>query len=166
MNRPGAFASALSLPATNLHEVPDVLSDETAVFVEPTAATCEILAQVDVRPTAKIAVIGDGRLGLLIWQVLATTGAGVTLIGKHSHKCKCAKQLGLNAQPPVAELARVSFDITVDATGRPGGLAHAMSVVRPHGTVVMKSTFHDETPITLWPVVVDEVTLMGSRGGR
>ena len=163
--RAGAFASHLSLPADNLHEVPDVLDDETAVFVEPTAAACQILTQFSFESTTRVAVIGDGRMALLVGQVLRTTGAAVTLLGKHERKLRVASDLGMTARRSTDELPVSHFDVTVDVTGRPTGLLRAMELVRPRGTVVMKSTFHGETPITLWPAVVDEVTLVGSRCG-
>jgi alcohol dehydrogenase len=165
VDRGGAFASVLSLPAENLHELPAALPDETGVFVEPTAAACEILTQVDVAPSAAVAVVGDGRLGLLIGQVLATTGATVTMVGRHEEKLALARGFGLDVRMTGDELAPASFDITVDVTGRPEGLTRAMELVRPRGTVVMKSTFHGETPVTLWPAVVNEITLVGSRCG-
>jgi alcohol dehydrogenase len=165
VGRAGAFASHLSLPAANFHAVPDTLSDEAAVLIEPTAAACEILAQVDIGPGARVAVVGDGRMGLLVGQVLRTTGASVTLLGKHDHKLQVARGLGLAVGRATDDIPTSSFDVTVDVTGRPAGLTRAMELVRPRGTVVMKSTFHGETPITLWPAIVDEITLVGSRCG-
>ena len=165
VERSGAFASHLSLPAGNLHPVPDTLGDEAAVLVEPTAAACEILTQVDIGPRARVAVVGDGRMALLVGQVLRTTGADVTLFGKHDRKLQVARDLGLDARLSADDVPASTFDITVDVTGRPTGLTRAMELVRPRGTVVMKSTFHGETPITLWPAIVDEVTLVGSRCG-
>ena len=163
--RSGAFASHLSLPAGNFHTVPDTLDDETAVFVEPTAAACEILTQVDIGPRARVGVVGDGRMALLVGQVLRTTGADVTLFGKHDRKLRVARSLGLDAKRSADDVPASTFDVTVDVTGRPAGLTRAMDLVRPRGTVVMKSTFHGETPVTLWPAIVDEVTLVGSRCG-
>ncbi len=165
LNRDGTFATHISLPARNLHALPDSLSDQTAVFVEPTAAACEILTQVDVTMRTRIAVVGDGRLGLLIGQVLQSTGATVTQVGRHADKLKLAESFGLNTALSKDTVASKSFDLTVDATGRPDGLQRAMELVRPRGTVVMKSTFHGATPIQLWPAVVDELTLIGSRCG-
>lgn len=165
VNRAGAFATHLSLPAANLHEVPDALDDGAAVLVEPTAAACEILTQVDIGPRARVAVVGDGRMGLVVGQVLRAAGAEVTLLGRHTRKLRVATALGLAARPADDAVPDRSFDVTVDVTGRPDGLARAMALVRPRGTVVMKSTFHGETPITLWPAIVDEVTLVGSRCG-
>ena len=165
VGRSGAFASHLSLPAANFHAVPDALDDETAVLVEPTAAACEILTQVDIGPRARVAVVGDGRMALLVGQVIGTTGAEITLFGKHDRKLRVARDLGLDTRRSADETPVSTFDVTVDVTGRPAGLTCAMELVRPRGTVVMKSTFHGETPITLWPAVVDEVTLVGSRCG-
>ena len=165
VERSGAFASHLSLPAGNFHTVPDTLDDETAVLVEPTAAACEILTQVDVGPRARVGVVGDGRMALLVGQVLRTTGADVTLFGKHDRKLRVARDLGLDAKRSTDVVPASTFDVTVDVTGRPAGLTRAMDLVRPRGTVVMKSTFHGETPITIWPAIVDEVTLVGSRCG-
>ncbi|MEO2195459.1 MAG: alcohol dehydrogenase catalytic domain-containing protein [bacterium] len=165
VGRAGAFASHLSLPAANFHAVPDVISDQAAVLVEPTAAACEILTQVDIGPRARVAVVGDGRMALLVGQVLRTTGATVTLLGKHDRKLQVAKDLGLTVGRSTDDIPTSSFDVTVDVTGRPAGLTRAMELVRPRGTVVMKSTFHGETPVTLWPAIVDEITLVGSRCG-
>ena len=165
LNRDGTFATHISLPARNLHALPDSLSDQAAVFVEPTAAACEILTQVDVTMRTRIAVVGDGRLGLLIGQVLQSTGATVTQVGRHADKLKLAESFGLNTALSKDTIASKSFDLTIDATGRPDGLQRAMELVRPRGTVVMKSTFHGAAPIQLWPAVVDELTLIGSRCG-
>lgn len=165
VGRAGAFASHLSLPAGNFHAVPDAISDEAAVLVEPTAAACEILTQVDIGPRATVAVVGDGRMALLVGQVIRTTGATVTVLGKHDRKLQVAKDLGLTVGRSTDDIPTSSFDVTVDVTGHPAGLTRAMELVRPRGTVVMKSTFHGETPITLWPAIVDEITLVGSRCG-
>lgn len=165
VGRAGAFASHLSLPAGNFHAVPDAISDEAAVLVEPTAAACEILTQVDIGPRATVAVVGDGRMALLVGQVIRTTGATVTVLGKHDRKLQVAKDLGLTVERSTDDIPTSSFDVTVDVTGCPAGLTRAMELVRPRGTVVMKSTFHGETPVTLWPAIVDEITLVGSRCG-
>jgi alcohol dehydrogenase len=149
----------------NLHTLPDTLDDVAAVLVEPTAAACQILTQVDIGRRTRVAVVGDGRMALLVGQVLRTTGADVTLFGKHDRKLQVARDLGLDARRSTDEVPASTFDITVDVTGRPTGLTRAMELVRPRGTVVMKSTFHGDTPITLWPAVVDEVILVGSRCG-
>ena len=165
LNRDGAFATHVSLPAINLHALPDSLSDQAAVFVEPTAAACEILTQVDISRRTHVAVIGDGRLGLLIGQVLQSTGATVTQVGHHPGKLKLAESFGLSTALGKDAVVPKSFDLTVDATGHPAGLQRAIDLARPRGTVVMKSTFHGATPVELWPAVVDELTLIGSRCG-
>ena len=162
----GAFAEYLSLPAVNLHAVPATMDDDTAVFTEPVAAACRILEQMTVDPRARVAIVGDGRMGLLVAQVLRTVAPDVTVLGRHDRKLAIARALGLAAQrgdQPVPTSAR--FDIVVDVTGRPDGLRRALELVKPRGTVVMKSTFHGEAPVATWPVVVDEVTLVGSRCG-
>ena len=158
----GAFADYLTLPAGNLHEIPAAMDDETAVFVEPVAAACRILEQVAVDRDTRVAVLGDGRLGLLIAQVLRTATPDVVVVGRHERKLAVARGLGL----AVSETPdRTYFDLVVDATGRPEGLRQTLELVRPRGTVVMKSTFHGETPLTSWPIVVNEVTIVGSRCG-
>ena len=162
----GAFAEYLSLPAENLHAVPDGVDDDTAVFAEPVAAACRIFEQMDVAPDARIAVVGDGRMGLLVAQVLKTAAADVTVLGRHEQKMAVARSLGLTSRRSDAPLpAGGRFDVVVDVTGRAEGLRQSLQLVKPRGTVVMKSTFHGEAPITTWPVVVDEVTLLGSRCG-
>ena len=164
--RGGAFAEYVSLPVENLHEIPPSIDDRTAVFVEPVAAACRIFEQVPLSPHARVAVIGDGRMGLLVGQVLRTVAADVTVFGKHWHKLAIARGLGLrtSAAADASEPAG-GFDVVVDVTGRPEGIARSIGLVRPRGTVVLKSTFHGEAPLTSWPIVVDEVTLVGSRCG-
>lgn len=164
--RGGAFADLLCLPAANLHEVPGSMDDETAVFVEPTAAACRILEQVAIDDRTHVAVLGDGRMGLLVAQVIRTVTPDVTLFGRHAHKLEIARALGLTTRPtdaPAPGTAR--FDVVVDATGRAEGMRRALELVRPRGTVVMKSTFHGEATMASWPFVVNEVTLVGSRCG-
>lgn len=163
-DRAGAFAEFMALPASNLHEVPDDVDDRAAVFVEPLAASCRILEQVAIDSRWRIAVIGDGRLGLLIAQVLRTVAHDVTIIGRHDEKLALARSLGVvaaNANAPLPD----RFGLVVDATGRPDGLVRALEIVRPRGTIVLKSTFHCESSSPLWPVVVQEVTIVGSRCG-
>jgi alcohol dehydrogenase len=164
--RDGAFAEYLSLPAGNLHRIPDSMDDETAVFVEPVAAACRIFEQMAVAPHARVAIVGDGRMGLLVAQVMKTAAPDVTIFGRHEAKLAVARALGLTAHRSDANVAASSrFDIVVDVTGRPEGLRRALELVAPRGTVIMKSTFHGEAPVATWPVVVDEVTLVGSRCG-
>jgi threonine dehydrogenase-like Zn-dependent dehydrogenase len=164
--RDGAFAEFLSLPAANLHAVPDTVDDETAVFVEPVAAACRIFEQMSIDDLARVAVVGDGRMGLLTAQAIRTATPHVTVIGRHARKLAVARALGLAVLSSEEEVPQGSrFDVVVDVTGRPGGLARALQIVRPRGTVVMKSTFHGEGAIESWPIVVDEVTIVGSRCG-
>ena len=162
----GAFAEYLSLPAVNLHAVPDTMDDDTAAFAEPVAAACRIFEQMRVDSGARVAIVGDGRMGLLVAQVLRTAAPDVSVFGRHDHKLAVARSLGLTvarSDEPVPPSAR--FDVVVDVTGRPEGLRRALEIVKPRGTVVMKSTFHGEAPVSTWPIVVDEVTLVGSRCG-
>jgi alcohol dehydrogenase len=161
----GAFAELLTLPARNLHEVPDGVSDEAAVFVEPIAAACRIFEQLAIDARMRVAVVGDGRMGLLVAQVLRTATPQVTVLGRHEEKLDVARSLGLDARLSTASLGGDRYDVVVDVTGRPEGLKRALEIVRPRGTVVMKSTFHGEAPLESWPIVVDEVTLVGSRCG-
>jgi threonine dehydrogenase-like Zn-dependent dehydrogenase len=165
-NRDGAFAEYLSLPAENLHSVPDSLDDVTAVFIEPTAAACRLVEQVSIVPRTRTAVVGAGRLGLLVAQVLREHGAEPTIVVRGDRHGPIAAALGFEAVTvdSAASLAR-RFDVVVDATGGPSGFAVARALVRPRGTLVVKSTFHGETPISLAPLVVDEITIIGSRCG-
>jgi alcohol dehydrogenase len=175
INRDGAFAEFLILPAGNLHEIPDSMDDETAVFVEPTAAACRILEQVAIASDARVAVLGDGRMGLLVAQVIKTVTAAVEVIGRHPHKLAVARELGLSTLSvdgsgavgvdDGSRGAAHRYDVVVDVTGRPEGLRRALELVTPRGTVVMKSTFHGEAALASSAVVVDEVTLVGSRCG-
>jgi threonine dehydrogenase-like Zn-dependent dehydrogenase len=162
--RAGAFAEYLTLPAGNLHEVPDGVDDETAVFAEPVAAACRILEQVAVAPASRVAVIGDGRLGNLTAQVMRTRTPHVVLFGRHAHKLAVARALGIDARL-TTEPDGGGFDVVVEATGRREGLSSAIEMVQPRGTVVLKSTFHGEGRTPLWPVVVHEVSVVGSRCG-
>jgi len=163
--RDGAFAEYLSLPVCNLHAIPDALSDEAAVFVEPVAAACRILEQIALDDRSRVAVLGDGRMGLLVAQVLMTATPDVTLFGRHPAKLEVARRLAIAARLSEELSPAVRFDVVVDVTGRAAGLRQALGIVRPRGTVVMKSTFHGEAPFEPWPIVVDEITLVGSRCG-
>jgi len=144
----GAHAEWLTLPEANLFEVPPGVSDEEAVFVEPLAAACEILDQVAVAPGTRAAVLGPGKLGRLVAEVLLSADADVELLGRSSR-------------------ARVaSFDLVVEATGSPAGMPRALALVRPRGTIVWKSTHHAPARFDAAPLVVNEVTVVGSRCGR
>ena len=165
--RDGAFADYLTLPATNLHAVPDTVDDPTAVFVEPVAAACRVLEQVKVDRDTRAGVVGAGRLGLLVAQVLRHVGAHVTVMVRSERSLTAANGLGLETATLDAALTSLArqLDLVVDATGDPAGFAAAARLVRPRGTVVVKSTFHGDTPISFTPLVVDEITVVGSRCG-
>ncbi|MCB8968130.1 MAG: alcohol dehydrogenase catalytic domain-containing protein [Ardenticatenaceae bacterium] len=160
----GAFATYLTLPTANLHAVPDDVPDETAVFTEPLAAALRIREQVIVRPTAKTAVIGPGRLGLLIAQVLALAGTDVTLLGRRSASLTLPAQWGLPVGLTTA-YSDNSFDLVVEATGNEAGLAAALRLIRPLGTLILKSTFAGDATINLTKLVVGEINVVGSRCG-
>jgi threonine dehydrogenase-like Zn-dependent dehydrogenase len=166
IGRDGAFAEFLSLPAENLHAVPDHVGDEAAVLIEPLAAACRVLEQVAITAQTRVAVVGPGRLGLLVALVLRDAGAAVTIVGRGETRLTLAGSLGFETlRHDQAGAAARAFDVAVDATGQPDGLRAAKASVRPRGTIVLKSTFHGETHIALSPLVVDEVTLVGSRCG-
>ena len=166
VNQPGAFAERFVLPDHNLHPVPRGVSDEHAVFAEPLAAACEILDQVRIPPATRVAVLGDGKLGLLIAQVLQSHGAQVVQFGRHREKLRIAQGAGIETVCNATRLPAKAFRYVVDATGAAAGLAAAVAMTEPRGTVIMKSTVHGEVSISTAPVVVDEITLIGSRCGR
>lgn len=179
VKHPGAFAEFLSLPEQNLHAVPDEIATEQAVFIEPLAAAFEILDQVHIPQQEHVAVLGDGKLGLLVAQVLHAHGAHVTLYGRHKEKLAIAKSTGIEtsiagdepaplseAKTQRFELPRAKYQFVVDATGGRDGLQQAVSMARPRGTVILKSTIHGEVGVDTAPVIVNEVTLIGSRCGR
>lgn len=165
VKHPGAFAEFLTLPERNLHPVPDSLSNERAVLVEPVAAACEILEQVRIPQGAPVAVLGDGKLGLLVAQVLAAHGAKVHLYGKHREKLRIAEAAGVHTALAAKRLPVAAYDWVVEATGAAAGLGTAVAMARPRGTVILKSTVHNRVPFDTAPVVVNEVTLVGSRCG-
>src|SRR5216684_6961853 len=166
VGRDGAHAEFLKLPVVNLLPVPDEISDERAVFTEPLAAACGILERTDVTEETRIAVIGDGKLGLLCAQVLKTTGAPVTLVGKHSSKLKIAERRGIETATVAQAQSSREFDVAVEASGSPSGFRLALELLRPRGVLVLKSTFHGATEIDAAPLVVNEISVIGSRCGR
>jgi alcohol dehydrogenase len=170
IGHPGAYAEYLTLPLENLHIVPDSVSDEQAVFVEPLAAACEILEQIDVKKIRESAVLGDGKLAQLIARVLRTAIPRVVMYGKHEKKLALARGAGIVAKKVrghVSDLKRVQdkFRLVVEATGSRTGLALAQYMTEPRGTLVLKSTFHGAGPVETWPIVVKEITVVGSRCG-
>ncbi len=164
-SRDGAFAEYLSLPVQNLRAVPANVLDRQAVFTEPLAAACEILDQVPITTGDRVAVIGDGKLGQLIARVLATTGCELTLIGKHESKLGLAARAGIQTVL-LSDLKANRFDRVVEATGSASGLQLAIDLVRPRGTVILKSTIHGNVSLDTSKVVVNEINLVGSRCGR
>ncbi len=170
VGRDGSHAEFLRLPLANLLPVPDMIVDEHAVFAEPLAAACGIMERVVIKPDHSVAVIGDGKLGLLCAQAIALSGASVLLIGKHAEKLRIAERRGIETTSPKAGAKRKhEFDVVVEASGSPSGFAGALELLRPRGTLVLKSTFQgpgnfDE--INQARLVVDEITIIGSRCGR
>ncbi|HMG72948.1 MAG TPA: alcohol dehydrogenase catalytic domain-containing protein [Pyrinomonadaceae bacterium] len=167
VGRDGAHAEFLKLPVANLLPVPDEVSDERAVFTEPLAAACGILERARITDHANVAVIGDGKLGLLCAQVLATTGAAVTLMGKHPHKLRIAERRGIETNTvDKARLRKRGFDVVVEASGSATGFELALDLLHPRGVLVLKSTFHGATDLNAARIVVDEISVVGSRCGR
>jgi threonine dehydrogenase-like Zn-dependent dehydrogenase len=166
--RDGAFAEYLNLPPQNLLAVPDAVSDRQAVFTEPLAAACEILDQVEIKPSQRVAVIGDGKLGQLVARVIATTGCDLTLIGKHANKLELAARDGIKtiALDALETEPAARFDLVVEAGGSGSGLQLALDLVRARGAIILKSTFHGAVEINPSRIVVDEISLIGSRCGR
>jgi threonine dehydrogenase-like Zn-dependent dehydrogenase len=167
VGRDGAHAEFLKLPVVNLLPVPDEISDERAVFTEPLAAACGILERTSITKNTKVAVIGDGKLGLLCAQVLATTGAPPVLFGKHDGKLQIAARRGIETSTVREARSRAKeFDVVVEASGSPKGFALALDLVRPRGVLVLKSTFHGAAEMDAARIVVDEISVVGSRCGR
>ncbi len=171
IGRDGAFADYLTLPLANLHPVPEALPDEQAVFTEPLAAALQVLEQVAIRPSSRVYVLGDGRLGLLVAQAIHRTGCDLTAIGRHPEKLVILSRRGIptavvDNPPDFTRLAAHPADVVVEVTGSPGGFATALELLRPAGSLVLKSTF--AAPLADFPVsrlVVDEIQLVGSRCG-
>ena len=171
VNQDGAFAEYLTLPLENLHAIPDGLADDEAVFVEPLAAACEVLDQVNVRKFKEAAVLGDGKLAQLIARVLRSELPRVVLYGKHERKLALARPAEIvtkRVRGDAIDLKRVkeTYRLLVEATGSPTGLALGQHMTEPRGTLVLKSTFHGAAPVETWPTVVKELTMVGSRCGR
>jgi alcohol dehydrogenase len=163
--RDGCFADYVDLPEKNLHAVLDSIRDETAVFAEPLAAALNVLQETHVRSEDRVAVLGDGKLGILTAQTLALTGADVTIVGRHPERAGLIDEVG-SPIPIVTEVeAGNDYDVAVDASGSAEGLATSISLVRPGGTVVMKTTVAGEHALDLAPLVIDEIKLVGNRCG-
>ena len=166
VKHPGAFREFLTLPERNLHALPNSLPTERAVFTEPLAAACEILDQVPLPCGAEVAVLGDGKLGLLIALVLNAKGYRVRQFGRHEEKLRIARRAGVETEVAGYTLPEMAYDWVVDATGSAEGLRQAVQMTRPRGTVILKSTVHGLVGVDTAPVIVHEITLVGSRCGR
>jgi threonine dehydrogenase-like Zn-dependent dehydrogenase len=166
VNHPGAFEEFFTLAEANLHLVPEAIPTERAVFTEPLAAACEILDQVSIPPGSAVAVLGDGKLGLLIAQVLQAHGYPVQQFGRHAEKLRIAAAAGVCTEISSGTLPVAAYDWVVEATGNPEGLRQAVAMTRPRGTILLKSTVHGLAAIDTAPIIVNELTLVGSRCGR
>jgi threonine dehydrogenase-like Zn-dependent dehydrogenase len=165
LNHGGAFADQLRLPADNLHPIPANVEDDAAVFVEPLAAAFQILKQIKLDGKRWVTVLGDGRLGLLVAQVLRNAGCPVRVIGKHADKLALCERWSIRARP-LADISPLKDqDVVVDCTGSAAGLELAMQMVRPRGTIVLKSTVAIGKSLNLAPIVIDEINVVGSRCG-
>ena len=165
LKRDGAFAEFLSLPEKNLHIIPDSITDEQAVFVEPLAAAFEIKEQVPLQPQWSVAVVGDGRLAQLIIQVLKLTCPNLTCFGRHPSKLVSLVNGGIKIKIGIEPSDEQSFDLAVEATGSNSGFGDAIKLIKPRGTVILKSTIASRENLDLTPAVVNEITLIGSRCG-
>ena len=165
LKRDGAFAEFLSLPEKNLHVIPDSISDEQAVFVEPLAAAFEINEQISLKPEWNVAVVGDGRLAQLIIQVIKLTCSNITCFGKHQNKLEGLIQSGIKIKIGIESTDEQLFDLVVEATGSNSGFTDTIKLVKPRGTVVLKSTIITRENLDLTPTIINEITLIGSRCG-
>lgn len=162
--RDGVFADYVAIPMRSLYRVPDTVTDEQAIFTEPLAAALRIREQVRVRPTAKTAVVGPGRLGLLVAQVLSRTNVDITVLGRSHRSLMLPDSWGLKTGLTV-DFADNQFDFVVEVTGNDAGFAEALRLLRPLGTLVLKSTFAGDSHLDVTKIVVDEITVVGSRCG-
>jgi threonine dehydrogenase-like Zn-dependent dehydrogenase len=165
LDHDGAFADSIAVPQQNLHPVPDALPDDVAVFTEPVAAAFQVPAQVPIARDDRIMVLGDGRLGNLCAQVLAAVSDRVLVVGKHQSKLALLKSMGIETATLSDALPERSADVVVDCTGSETGLPAALRLVRPRGTIVLKTTVAGVQTLAWAPFVIDEVTLVGSRCG-
>ena len=162
----GCFAEYVSLPEKNLLVIPDNVSDEEAVFTEPLAAALEILEQVHIPPYKKVIVLGDGKLGLIIALALSAAGLDITLVGKHEEKLKIAAEQGVKTKLLSELKIEKAYDFVVEATGSISGFETSVALTKPRGTLILKSTIAASKEFNLAPIVVDEITIVGSRCGQ
>ncbi|RMW38135.1 MAG: alcohol dehydrogenase [Nitrosopumilus sp.] len=165
LKRDGAFAEFLSLPEENLHVIPDSITDEQAVFVEPLAAAFEIKEQVSLNSDWKVGVVGDGRLAQMICQVLKLSCSDITCFGRHKSKLTNLEKFEIQTKIGIDDSDSQSYDLIVEATGSNSGFVDTMKLVKPRGTVILKSTIASRENLDLTPTVVNEITLVGSRCG-
>ncbi len=167
-NKDGCFADYVTLPLSNLLEVNEKINNETAIFVEPLAAALEILEQLHIKPYEKVCVLGDGKLGLITALALNASNIDVTLIGKHQNKLDIAKEQNVKTMllDNLSKENNKSFDIVVEATGRLSGFETSINLVKPRGVLVLKSTIATGKELNLAPIVIDEITVLGSRCGQ
>src|SRR4030095_16964568 len=165
LNHDGAFADLIAVPQRNLHEVPDTLSDDVAVFTEPVAAAFQIPSQIAIRRTDRIVILGDGRLGNLCAQVLARLSDHLLVVGKHPEKLAILAAMGVATALLSGQLDERAWDMVVDCTGSESGLPAALKLVRPRGTIVLKTTVAGQQTLAWAPFVIDAITLVGSRCG-
>jgi threonine dehydrogenase-like Zn-dependent dehydrogenase len=163
-NRDGVFAEYATLPLKNLYRVPDSVSDEMAVFTEPLAAALEIQEQIQIKPTDRVLLVGAGRLGQLVAQTLALTGCDLRVLVRHAYQKDLLGARGIHTITE-GDIQLRKWDIVVEATGSSAGFEIARKAVRPRGTMVMKSTYAGEMSINFSSLVVDEITVVGSRCG-
>ncbi|MFQ6048888.1 MAG: zinc-binding dehydrogenase, partial [Phycisphaerae bacterium] len=163
--RDGCFADLIAVPERNCHLLPEVISDEEAVFIEPLAAAYQVVRQVRIEPRTRVAVVGAGRLGLLVAQVLATTGCRLEVISRSPDKLGFCEKKGIQTTLVRDLVPKADRDVVVECSGASGGLELAMKLVRPRGTIVLKSTTTGDGQVNLAPLVISEVTLLGSRCG-
>ncbi len=166
LTKDGCFAEYVTLPLSNLIEIPENVPDEQAVFVEPLAAGLEILEQMHIQPCQKVMVLGDGKLGLLTALALNACGLDVLIVGKHQNKLDIAKNQGVKTQLLSEFEQAPKFDVVVEATGSITGFETSVSCVKPRGTLVLKSTIAASKELNLAPIVINEITILGSRCGR
>ncbi len=162
----GCFAEYLTMPLKVLFEVPDKVKDEQAVFVEPLAAACEITEQLHIEPMFKVLVLGDGKLGLTTALALHAQNVDVLLVGKHQNKLEIAQAQGLKTQLLHEFIPQKIYDVVVEATGTASGFETSMALTKPRGTLVLKSTVATGKELNLAPIVIDEITVLGSRCGQ
>ncbi len=165
LNHDGAFAEYVRLPRVNLHVVPKTVDDDAAVFVEPLAAAYQVLKQVQIDSRKWVTVLGDGRLGLLVAQVIRETGCQIRVVGKHPQKLGLCEKWSIKSRSVTDIVPRHDQDVVVDCTGSAAGIELAMQMVRPRGVIVLKSTVATGRPLNLAPAVIDEVQIIGSRCG-